>query len=188
VGETGQLEALRIVCVNVGLDTKAGIRYIDTIGIEFQKKRKEDFGMSGIYRSIKKGSLRYLLYLVLVSVSILGLVPRVSNAVVVANPEGSAQVDRAQDMAKIRSALERKEVASRLQAMGLSTEDIEKRLSVLSDDDIHKIATNLDSVNAGSGALETILVLLVIAGLVILILWLVGVIDFDKAKKKKPSN
>jgi len=72
--------------------------------------------------------------------------------------------------------------------MGLSTEDIEKRLSALSDDDIHKIATNLDSVNSGSGALETILVLLVIAGLVILILWLVGVIDFDKAKKKKPSN
>jgi hypothetical protein len=31
---------LRIVCVNVGLDTKAGIRYIDTIGIESQKKER----------------------------------------------------------------------------------------------------------------------------------------------------
>lgn len=80
---------------------------------------------------------------------------------------GSSQ--RASDMKTIQTTLESKIVRERLQALGLSEKEIELRLSQLSDQELHKLAKDVDTLAAG-GIIEAVLVVVV---LVLLILFLV---------------
>lgn len=80
---------------------------------------------------------------------------------------GSSQ--RAADMKTIQTTLESKIVRERLQTLGLSEKEIELRLGQLSDQELHKLAKDVDTLAAG-GIIEAVLVVVV---LVLLILFLV---------------
>lgn len=80
---------------------------------------------------------------------------------------GSAQ--RTADMKTIQTTLESKIVRERLQKLGLSEKEIEWRLGQLSDQELHKLAKDVDTLAAG-GIIEAVLVVVV---LVLLILFLV---------------
>jgi len=110
--------------------------------------------MVELARSIKKGNLRMALYLVLFCFSVIALAPRTGQAVVVPNSKDQSQMTRAKDLEKIRTLLEKKEVASRLESMGLATPEVEKRLARLSDQDLHKLALEFDKLNPG-GQVDT---------------------------------
>jgi len=144
--------------------------------------------MRKLQKSIKSGNLRKVLYLVLFCFSVLSLVPNTGEAVVVSDSQNLASIQRTNDLTQIRAVLEKKEIQSRLESFGLSSVEIEKRLSLLTDEELHKLATELDKLNpAGDGA--GILVFLLIIALVIVILYSTGVIDFNvkvEKKKKKP--
>lgn len=86
-----------------------------------------------------------------------------------------AVVDSASDMAKVNTFLESKIVRQRLSDFGLTAEEISSRLNRLSSDQLHRIATHIDQVDAGGdSALSVIITLLVIAILVIVVLKLMG--------------
>ncbi len=79
---------------------------------------------------------------------------------------------RQQDLKKIQAILEKKVVRQKLEEFGLTTEEVNSRLSQLSDQELHQIASRIDELQAGGDALGLIISLAVLVLLVILILYL----------------
>jgi len=140
--------------------------------------------MKKLAREIKRGSLRKVLYLILFSFSFFALVPRVDAALVTASGSAAAG-QRDQDLAKIKTVLEKKEVASRLESMGVKKAEVEKRLAMLGDQDIHKLATSLDKLNPGGDGLGIVLVVLVVLVIVLIILYYTGYLNASFEKKPR---
>ena len=96
-------------------------------------------------------------------------------------PQAAPVSDRALDVAKIQKALETKELQQRLLDYGLTAEETASRIDRLSDEQLHRLASNLDSVQAGGDALSFLLGLAIIALLVVLIIYLMeGRIEIKK--------
>jgi len=84
--------------------------------------------------------------------------------------EASAEWDRD----RLSNALERKEVRTLLAEHGISQSEAQERIDALTDREVRLLAAaDFDKLPAGAGVLEV----LVIAGLVVVILELVGVTD-----------
>ena len=89
--------------------------------------------------------------------------------------------ERTADIAKIQKTLETKELRQRLLDYGLTPDEIAARIDKLSDEQLHQLASNLDSVQAGGDALGFLLGLVIIALLVVLIIYLLeGRIEIKK--------
>jgi hypothetical protein len=104
--------------------------------------------------------------------SLLSLVPRVEAAFI---PSGESQNElmRDQDMQIIKKALENKVITQRLQDLGFSDgfsdQEIQDRMDQLSDQEVHNLATQIDSVSQG-GIFGVVIAVLVIVILVLVIL------------------
>jgi hypothetical protein len=72
------------------------------------------------------------------------------------------------DMKTIQTALESKALRGRLKAMGLDDKETDARLRKLSDQEIHQLASRIDSVRPGGVVVE----LLVVVVLVLLVIYL----------------
>ncbi len=125
----------------------------------------------------RKGVAWYLV----VAMFIIGIAPRLEASFVDSEPIGlattvtSPPLDRKADLEKIRSVLEMKVVKQRLHDLGFSDEEIEARLSQLSDQEIHQLAMQIDELRVGKdNALGVIIALLIIAILVVILLQLMG--------------
>jgi hypothetical protein len=85
------------------------------------------------------------------------------------------QTDRAADLDKIQKVLEAKAVSERLAQLGLTSDEIQSRMSQFSDQQIHQIALQFDELRVGKdNALGIIVALLIIAILVVILLNLTG--------------
>ena len=84
------------------------------------------------------------------------------------------QSQREIEVQKIQRALENKLVQEKLKAYGLSKEEIESKLSQLSDEEIHILAKASDKVLAGGDALGAVIAVLVILILVVILLKLLN--------------
>ncbi len=85
-------------------------------------------------------------------------------------PEASV---RAADLIKIRSALESKIISQRLMDNGLTPDEAMARVNMLSDEQVHQLATHTDSLQAGGDAAGLLAGLVIIALLVVLLIYLV---------------
>jgi hypothetical protein len=103
-------------------------------------------------------------YLV-VAMFIIGITPRVYAGFSPSEAISALSSDRSSDLGKIRKTLEMKMVRERLAALGFTSDEIEKRLTQLSDPQIHELALNLDELQVGgaSGWAVVVVVLLIIA-------------------------
>jgi hypothetical protein len=63
-------------------------------------------------------------------------------------------------------------VKERLENLGFTKDEIQKRLSQLNDEQIHNLALNLDQLKVGGDGLGVIVALLVIALLVVVLIYL----------------
>jgi len=98
-----------------------------------------------------------------------------------APPAGDLGGSRAADLAAVQKALESAELRQRLLDYGLTPEETEARIASLSDEQLHRLSTNLDSVQAGGDAIGALLTLVVIAALVVLIIYILeGRIEIRK--------
>ncbi len=123
--------------------------------------------MKGLF---KKGIAWYLVFAMLV----ISFVPRADAGLAPSEAIQLAAADRDADLSKIRQALEMKAVSERLKQLGYSSEEIQQRLASLSDQQIHRIAVQLDDLKVGGDGLGVIIAVLVIIVLVIVILKLTG--------------
>jgi len=103
-----------------------------------------------------------------------GITPKVEAGFSPSEVIGQSQTDGSKDVEKIRKFLEAKMVRERLQAFGLSHEEIQTRLNQLSDDQIHQMALKLDELKVAGDGAEAVIIVLLIAAIVILIIYLLG--------------
>lgn len=109
------------------------------------------------------------------AVFIVGIAPKVEAGFAPSEAIALSKVDRAADMDKIQRVLETKMIKERLEKLGFTKDEINNRLSQLSDQQIHQLALQLDDLKVGKDdPLGIIIALLVIAILVIIILQLTG--------------
>lgn len=112
-------------------------------------------------------------YLVFAMV-IIGIAPRVEAGFVPSEIIALKEVDRKADMEKVQRFLEMKIVRDRLEKLGFTHEEIDSRLSQMSDQQLHQVAQQIDELKVGADGIGAVIGLLVIVILVILILQLLG--------------
>lgn len=121
--------------------------------------------MQTIYKSALAKGTSVLLIFVL---SLISLVPRVEAAFIPSSDSRNGLM-RNQDIQTIQKALENKIVKQRLQDLGFSEEEIQERLNQLSDEEVHSLAMQIDSLSQG-GILGVVIAVLVIVVLVLVIM------------------
>ncbi len=88
-------------------------------------------------------------------------------------PELNASTKREINEIKVRRALENKIVAEKLMSHGLTKEEVSQKISTMSDEQVHQIASLSDRIPAGGdGVVAVVVTLLVITALVLLIIFL----------------
>lgn len=121
-------------------------------------------------RMIKKTITWYLVF----AMFAIAIVPRAEGAF---SPSGVIALNedqRATDLAKIRNILETKLVKQRLLDLGFNADEAKERLSLLSDEQLHSYAQQLDTLRAGGNGLEVVIGVLIIIILILVILHLTG--------------
>jgi len=105
---------------------------------------------------------------------IIGIVPRVESGLAPSEAVAFATVNRAADLGRIQKILETKMVQERLSKLGFTQDEISRRFSQLSNQQIHQLALQLDKLKVGGDGLGVVIAVLVIAILVVIVLQLTG--------------
>jgi hypothetical protein len=119
--------------------------------------------------------MKQISWYLVIMMFLIGIAPKVEAGLAPSELLSLTQYDRTTDLEKIQKAIELKAVSERLKQFGLTREEILKRLSQLSDQQIHQVALQIDNLNIGQDeVLGVIIALLVIAILVVILLKLTG--------------
>jgi hypothetical protein len=118
--------------------------------------------------------MKHVAWYLVIAMFIIGIAPRVDAGLVESEITSLMQVDRTTELQKVQHFLETKAVSKRLEQFGYTQDEIQKRLTQLSDQQIHQIATKLDDLKIGGDGAGIVIALLVVAILVIVILQLTG--------------
>ena len=119
---------------------------------------------------IKKSIVWYLVF----AMFVIAMVPRVEAGFIPSNAINIDETQKASDLDKIQKFLETKLVMQRLEDLGFSSLEVKERLSLLSDNQLHNYAQQLDTLKVGGDGLGAVIGVLVIIILVIVILHLTG--------------
>jgi hypothetical protein len=109
--------------------------------------------------------MKYISCYLVLAIFVMGIVPRVYAGFSPSEVVALSQFDRSADLAKIQKILEMKLIKERLDNLGFSHDEIQSRLGLLSDQQIHQLALQLDELEVGgeSATAIIIIVLLVVA-------------------------
>lgn len=119
--------------------------------------------------------MKHVAWYLVIAMFIIGIAPRVDAGIAPSEIVAIAQIDRSADLGKIQKVLEMKAISERLSQIGLTKDEIQKRLTQLSDQQIHQIALQLDDLRIGQNdPFGIIIALLVIVILIVVILKLTG--------------
>ncbi len=113
-------------------------------------------------------------YLIL-AMLIISISPRAEAAFSSSQPPASCFSDREYDIGTIQAALEKKLVAGYLHQRGFSSTEIRSRLLDLSDQQIHKLANQLENLNVGGSGEGVLIGVLIIVLVILVILPLLGI-------------
>lgn len=110
---------------------------------------------------IKARWARRMAFFMAVVVGLFSLVPRV-DAGLVPSAESWADLGVEKDLAMVQKVLEDKAVKGQLKALGFSEEEIQARLDQLSDEEIHGLAAQLETITAGGFIIELLVLILLV--------------------------
>lgn len=136
-------------------------------------------------KSARRGGLRQVVFMLAGAMAIIGLLPQSAGSSVI--PADEALPDsalRAEQMATVKAALERKEVAARLADYGLTPEEVTARMDRLSDEQLSEVAGRIDQINAGADIFGTLLTIALLLLVVLVVLHFLGYIDLRLPKAK----
>jgi hypothetical protein len=119
--------------------------------------------------------MKHVSWYLVIAMFIIGIAPKIDASLVESEITPLKYVNRTADLEKIQKFLESKAISKRFEQLGLTQDEIHKRLSQLNEQQIHQIALKLDALRIGKDdGLSLIIALLMIALLVVLILQLTG--------------
>jgi hypothetical protein len=122
---------------------------------------------------LRTSLFRRTAWILVVLMGVLGFVPRL-DAAFVPSADSLPTLDRQIDTARVQKVLEDKMVRERLKDLGYTEEEVSARMDQLSDQELHALATQLDTLTPAGDTGEVIIVILLIAVLVVLVLMLSG--------------
>ncbi len=124
---------------------------------------------------LKKASHPLLVICIVLYFVFLNTSPAIAGMIGSITSEGqTTQSLREMEINKIQRALENQLVREKLKAYGLTPEEVNQKLSQMSDQQIHMLAQASDRVLAGGDILGTVIAVLIIVLLIVLILKLLG--------------
>jgi hypothetical protein len=124
---------------------------------------------------MKKTFMQYVTWYLVVAMFAIGIAPRVYAGFSPSEVVGFSPIDRASDLGKIQNAIETKMIGERLKQIGLTPDEIQKKLSQLNDQQIHRLALQLDELKVGGDTGWVVLgVVLVLAAIAVLVIYLSG--------------
>ena len=115
--------------------------------------------------------LRRIAIMLVVSMALISIVPHVEASFISSEASFSDNM-RQQDTASIKKVLEQKLVRDRLKALGYDEDEVKARLDKLSDNELHRFATQLDALTVGGDVWSVLVTILVIVGIIALILFI----------------
>jgi len=117
-----------------------------------------------------------LIWMLVGTTFVMGWLPQDGSAMLapITAPSMGPDQSRIDSLQRIQRVLESKIIQQRLEDLGLTPNEIQTRLSRLSDAQLHQMANQLDALMPGGDALGVVVVLLVIALLVVLLIYLLG--------------
>jgi len=119
--------------------------------------------------------MRHVTWYLVVAMFVIGITPRVYAGFSPSEVVGFSPIDRGSDLGRIQNAIETKMIGERLKQIGLTSDEIQKKLSQLSDQQIHQLALQLDELKVGGDAGWTVLaIIIVLAAIAVLIIYLSG--------------
>jgi hypothetical protein len=122
-----------------------------------------------------KGKMtKWVVWYMVIVMLLIGITPRVYAGFSPSERITLSSIDRQSDLQKIQKFLESKMIRERLKQLGFHEEGIQKRLSQLSDEQIHQVALKLDELKVGGDDVGVVIVALVIAVVAVLIVYLIG--------------
>ena len=98
---------------------------------------------------MKRTFMRHVTWYLVVAMFVIGITPRVYAGFSASEVVGFSAIDRASDLGKIQNAIETKMIGERLKQIGLTPDEIQKKLSQLGDQQIHQLAQQLDELRVG---------------------------------------
>jgi len=120
---------------------------------------------------VKHSWRKYVASYLIIAMFIIGITPRVYAGFSPSEGISMLSFDRASDLEKVRKVLEMKMVREKLKELGFTPEEVEKKLSQLSDQQVHQLALNIDQLQVGGSSgwviLIVVLLIVVIIGVVI---------------------
>jgi len=151
--------------------------FLDTRLVYFYHFRRVIFGVGRRKEKEvnmkKKFWVEYLLWYLIGAMFVIGITPR-AFAGFSPSEATSLAFDRPSDLEKVRKVLEMRVVREKLKEFGFTTNEIEKRLSELSDDQIHQIALQIDELKVGGDGWAVAFLFLLIAILIVLVIYVTG--------------
>lgn len=121
-------------------------------------------------KKIKSWHFKKIALMIAFTLLIISCIPAKSLAYIAGTEEIAQDFSRDSDMMKVRRALEHKLISKKLQAVGLSSDEVSSRVDKLSDEELHSFASQIDNLYPGGDALGVVISLLIIVMLVIIIL------------------
>jgi len=124
---------------------------------------------------MKKTFMKHVTWYLVVAMFVIGITPRVYAGFSPSEVVGVSPIDRGSDLGKIQNTIETKMIGERLKQIGLTPDEIQKKLSQLGDQQIHQLALQLDELKVGGDAGWTILgIIIVLAAIAVLVIYLSG--------------
>jgi hypothetical protein len=124
---------------------------------------------------MKKMFMKHVTWYLVVAMFVIGITPRVYAGFSPSEVVGFSPIDRGSDLGKIQNAIETKMIGERLKQIGLTPDEIQKRLGQLSDQQIHQLAQQLDELRVGGDSGWVAFgVLIGLAAVAVLIIYLSG--------------
>ena len=117
--------------------------------------------------------MKHVSWYLVFAMFIIGIAPKADAGIAPSEIIVMSQVDRTADLGKIQKVLEMKMVRERLEKLGFAQDEIQSKLSSLSDQQMHNLALQIDEIKVG-GDLGIVIALLVIVILVVLLIQLTG--------------
>ena len=116
----------------------------------------------------------FLVWYLVVAMFIIGITPRCFAGFSPSEVIALSQGERSQDLQKVQEFLEIKMVGERLKELGFTPEEVQLKVSSLSDPQIHQLALHLEEMKVAGDGGEVVLILLLIAILIVLIIYVSG--------------
>ena len=124
---------------------------------------------------MKTTFMKHVTWYLVVAMFVIGMTPRVYAGFSPSEVVGFSPIDRGSDLGKIQNAIETKMIGERLKQIGLTPDEIQKKLGQLSDQQIHQLALQLDELKVGGDAGWTVLaIIIVLAAIAVLVIYLSG--------------